>query len=323
MPLDHPEEVTRHWLRLQLARPTDEALLEKCLDWIVEPGHHFISQQDARYPPLLLQIADPPPGLFVRGRPELLRAESLAIVGSRNATPIGRRDAFDFAAALSRRGICIASGLALGIDAAAHRGALSAAGSSIAVLGTGPDIVYPKENAALAAELAERGCVVTELPVGVRPQPRNFPKRNRLISGLARGVLVVEAALKSGSLITAYEASRQNREVFALPGSIHATLSKGCHALLREGAKLVEHAGHIVEEIAAWPQYGGEAEDSRTVRHGKGSAFLDAMGFAPVSIDAVARLTGLGARESASRLAHLEIEGSVARLGGGLYQRKP
>lgn len=323
MPLESTQEVTRHWLRLQLPRPTDEALLERCLGWIEAPGHHFVTQDDPRYPPLLMQIADPPPALFVRGRAELLRAESLAIVGSRNATPVGRRDAFEFAAELSRRGICIASGLALGIDAAAHRGGLAGPGSSIAVLGTGPDVAYPAQNAALTEELAERGCVVTEFPVGAQPIPWNFPRRNRLISGLARGVLVVEAALKSGSLVTAYEASRQNREVFALPGSIHATLSKGCHALLRDGAKLVENVEHIVEEIAHWPRPQAPAGESRTVRHGEGSAFLESIGFAPVSIDAVVRLTGLDARESASRLAHLELEGRVARLAGGLYQRKP
>jgi DNA processing protein len=321
MPLECSEASALHWLRKALLPSSPADLARQCLDWAAMPGHHLLTQDDARYPALLLETSAPPPVLFARGRLELLGRESLAIVGSRNATPGGRRDAERFAADLSARGLCIVSGLAVGIDTAAHRGGLAHAGSSIAVLGTGPDVTYPAENAGLESELATKGCIITEFPVGVAPHAVNFPKRNRLISGLARGVLVVEAALKSGSLITAYRALRQNREVFAIPGSIHAPLSKGCHALLRDGAKLVECVEHIVEEFPDWP--GAGPTTFATTRGGPPDPFLDAMGFGPVTMDAVVRLTGLEAPVSAARLAHFEIEGRVERLGGGLYQRKP
>ena len=321
MPLEFTEEEVRQALR-ELAPTADERTMERCLAWIAKPRNHFIVRSEARYPPLLRELTAPPAALFARGRLELLQGECFAIVGSRNATPQGKRDATEFASHLSMRGLCIVSGLALGIDAAAHRGALSQAGSSIAVLGTGPDLLYPKANAALAAQLAEEGCIVTEFPVGVAPHPGNFPQRNRLISGLSRGVLVVEAALKSGSLITAYEASRQNREVFAIPGSIHATLAKGCHALIRDGAKLVESAEHILEEFPRWRQAGHEGAVPVAERRRR-DAFLEAIGFAPVSVDQVVGLTGLAAADSTARLAMLEIEGRVTRLAGGLYQRMP
>jgi DNA processing protein len=314
MPLEYSEPETRGWLHELLPKEAAEAAMQACLGWIAAPGHHLIPRKDPRYPPLLREIADPPAALFVRGRVELLQAESFAIVGSRNATPQGCRDAHAFARHLSDDGLCIVSGLALGIDAAAHRGGLAGRGSSIAVMGTGPDRLYPRQNSPLAADLAQKGCIITEFPVGVVPHARNFPKRNRLISGMSRGVLVVEAALESGSLITAYQASHQNREVFAIPGSIHATLSKGCHALIRDGAKLVESAEHILEELGR-----GQAEGP--VATPAPDAFLDAIGYAPLSVDAVVRLTGIAASESAMRLASLELEGRVMRLPGGLYQR--
>jgi DNA processing protein len=322
VPLECTEGEAHVALRELLPDDADERTMERCLRWILQPGHHFITRADPRFPRLLREIADPPAALFALGRLELLQAECFAIVGSRNATPSGKRDAARFASHLSARGLCIVSGLALGIDAAAHRGALSQAGSSIAVLGTGADVVYPKENAGLAAQLADEGCIVTEFPVGTAPRGWNFPKRNRLISGLSRGVLVVEAALKSGSLVTAYEALRQDREVFAIPGSIHATLAKGCHALIRDGAKLVESADHILEEFPRWRAAGGEEPPPGPARRTR-DPFLEAMGFAPLSVDAIVGLTGLAAADSTARLAMLEIEGRVTRLAGGLYQRMP
>lgn len=326
MPLELPEPAARDWLRrgiaqaLRATKPVEENAIVASLAWLREPGQHMVALDDACYPPLLREIPDPPPLLFVQGRIELLQGEALAIVGSRNATPQGICDARAFATDLSSRGICIVSGLALGIDAAAHEGGLAAEGSSIAVLGTGPDRVYPPANRALHATLRNRGCIVTEYPPGTIPQPRNFPQRNRLISGLSRGVLVVEAAPDSGSLVTAYRAVQQNREVFVLPGSIHAPLARGCHALARDGAILVTEAGHIVEEIAAWrAMRGSQAGSAPQVR---GDSFLDKLGFAPLSLDAVAGLTGLDARNIALRLARLELDGLVQRLAGGLYQRR-
>lgn len=334
MPLEMPEDLARPWLRraictaLGVAPPANEDVVEAALAWTRAPGNHLLVLDDRRYPQLLREIPDPPPALFARGRLELLQQEAIAIVGSRNATPRGMQDARDFARGLSHRGICVVSGLARGIDAAAHAGGLEGTGSSIAVLGTGPERIYPSGNAALARELAARGCIITEFPPGTSPLPRNFPQRNRIISGLARGVLVVEAAQKSGSLVTAHRAAEQGREVFALPGSIHATLSKGCHELIREGAKLVEELAQVIEELPQWRGRGPEAGPVAAPAALEGGRhatprdrILAAMGFAPVSLDAVARLAGVDAASAAARLARLELDGRVARLDGGLYQR--
>ena len=219
------------------------------MKWIDQPGNDLLTLADARYPAALLQIADPPLLLYVRGRVELLSHPALAIVGSRSATPAGTRDALAFAETLSNAGLTIVSGLALGIDTAAHRGGLAGASSSIGVVGTGLDRVYPARNRHLAHQLAEDGVLVSEFPLGTPPFPSNFPRRNRVISGLCRGCLVVEAALRSGSLITARQSLEQGREVFAMPGSIHSSLSKGCHWLIKQGAKLVETAQDVLEEL--------------------------------------------------------------------------
>lgn len=290
--------------------------------WLDDPANRVVTLADADYPQQLLQIPDPPPQLYVKGRLDLPSRPALAVVGSRNATAQGAANAEAFAKALSDAGLTVVSGLALGIDAAAHRGGLAGRSSSMAVLGTGPDIVYPARNRALAHELAARGALVSEFPLGTRPLAGNFPRRNRLISGLARGCLVVEAAADSGSLITARFAAEQGREVFAIPGSIHSPLAKGCHALIKQGAKLVESAEDILEELrlpaarAAAPA-GGAATDARAQR------LLDALGHDARDPDTLAERSGLAAAEVAALLTQLELDGLVAALPGGLYQRVP
>src|SRR4051812_45679933 len=235
-----------------LSSPEVGHAVEKALEWAAQAGHFITTLADETYPRALLEITDPPPLLYAVGRIELLQRTSLAVVGSRNATAQGEENAERFAQSLSEAGLTIVSGLALGIDAAAHRGGLSASGSTIAVLGTGVDVVYPRRNSALAAQIAERGLLVSEFPLGTAPAAYNFPRRNRLISGLARGCLVVEAASASGSLITARAAADQGRDVFAIPGSIHSPLSRGCHALIKSGAKLVETAEDVLSELAGF-----------------------------------------------------------------------
>ena len=297
----------------------DERMLERVLRWRETPAHYLITWDSAAYPDALRQIADPPLVLYAKGRVDRLHATGVAIVGSRNATSQGRRDAFELAAELSRAGVCIVSGMALGIDAAAHEGGLSGPASSVAVLGTGIDIVYPQGNRKLAARLEREGCLVCDFEPGTTPSRWNFPVRNRLISGLARGVLVIEAALQSGSLITAKCALDQGRDVFAMPGSIHSPLSKGAHALLREGAKLTECADDVLFELGLrderpQPQP-GQAEPR--------DKLLDAMGFAPISLEQLAARSGISVPEIAQKLTRLEIEGRVAVLAGGLFQRTP
>lgn len=294
-----------------------EDLVERTLRWREDPNHHLVSIADGAYPKALLAITDPPPVLYVHGRVELLDAASIAIVGSRNATAQGQRDAEAFARALSSVGLTIVSGMALGIDAAAHRGGLAAMGSSVAVLGTGIDIVYPKDNRSLAHALATGGCLVSEFPLGTPSVAGNFPRRNRLISGLSRGVLVVEAGKPSGSLITARFALEQGRDVFALPGSIHSALSKGCHDLIKQGATLVEEADEILAELR-WPARIAPAPDRIPE---PAHPFLESMGFAPTSPDQIARRTGITAGQVAAQLSLLEIEGHIASLPGGLFQR--
>ncbi|MBM3394044.1 MAG: DNA-protecting protein DprA, partial [Betaproteobacteria bacterium] len=213
-------------------------LLERSLTWLAQPNHFLVGLDAPDYPESLLQIGQAPPVLYGMGRRELLRAPMIAVVGSRNPTAQGERDAFAFSQALSQAGLTVVSGLALGIGTHAHRGGLSAAGASVAVVGTGLDRVYPARNHALAQELAHDGLLLSEFALGTAPLPGNFPRRNRIISGLSKGCLVVEAAMNSGSLVTARLAVAQGRDVFAIPGSIHSALSKGCHALIKEGAKL-------------------------------------------------------------------------------------
>jgi len=303
--------------------PGAEAWLEAA------PDHHLISWDDPRYPALLRQIPDPPVALFVRGDPACLAVPQLAIVGSRNASPGGAATARAFATHLARCGLGITSGLALGIDAAAHAGALAGGGTTVAVLGTGPDRIYPREHVALAGAIAARGALCSEFPPGMGPMRGNFPRRNRLISGLAVGTLVVEARLQSGALITARRAIEQGREVFAIPGSIHNPLAKGCHQLIREGAKLVDSAEHILEELAALlastatvaASPTGEAAPAQE-RDPDYVRLLDALGWDTVDTDTLALRSGLTPAEVSSMLLILELEGSVQPLPGGRYQRQ-
>lgn len=294
--------------------------LARSLEWAAAPGHAVITLADEAYPRALLEIPDPPPLLYAAGRTELLSRPALAIVGSRNASAQGESNAESFARALSEAGLTIVSGLALGIDAAAHRGGLAGMGATIAVLGCGIDVVYPRRNAALAAEIARRGLVLSELAPGTAPAAQNFPRRNRLISGLAQGCLVVEAALASGSLITARAAADQGREVFALPGSIHSPLSKGCHALIKSGAKLVESAEDILAELVAF-RPSGCASTVGTATEPAPPGLLQHMGHDPVDVDSLCSRAGLSAEQVAAALLRLELDGAVASLPGGLYQR--
>ncbi len=297
-------------------------LLDDTRAWLAAaPSRQVITLGDAAYPALLLQTADPPLLLYAQGRVELLGAPSLAIVGSRNPTPQGSDNARAFARHLSQAGLTVVSGLALGIDGAAHEGALDGRGSTVAVMGTGADRVYPARHRALAHRIAEQGLLLTEFDLGMPPLPDHFPRRNRIIAGLSRGTLVVEAALPSGSLSTAHAAAEAGREVFAIPGSIHSPQSRGCHALIKQGAKLVESAEDILTELrwagAAAPR---PARDDAVPAGGGG--LLDALGHEPVTLDALSARTGLGAGELNARLLELELEGRIARLPGGLFQRR-
>jgi DNA processing protein len=324
-----------------LLQPPSDAtrqLLDATLDWLARPGHHVVALGEPGYPELLARIPDPPLLLYIRGQACLLDGPCLAIVGSRNASVQGRTNAQAFAEALSGAGLCIVSGLALGIDAAAHEGALRRCGGTVAVVGTGPDIAYPARNRALSERIAHEGCIVSEYPVGTPPLPGNFPKRNRIISGLAAGVLVVEAAAQSGSLITARQAAEQGRDVFAIPGSIHAALAKGCHVLIREGAKLVDTARDVIEALALSPLLALQAArlpsadisltDSKVGKSADGhagaqadGALLDALGHDPAEPDVLLARLGCSPGELAARLLVLELSGHLERLPGGLIQR--
>jgi len=290
--------------------------------WLEDPGNRVLTLADLLYPSRLLQIADPPPLLYVKGRAELLSRPSLAIVGSRNATAQGMANAEAFARTLSDAGLTIVSGLALGADTAAHRGGMAGASSSVAVLGTGADIIYPARNRALAHELAEHGALVTEFALGSRALAGNFPRRNRLISGLALGCLVVEAAADSGSLITARLAAEQGREVFAIPGSIHSPLAKGTHALIKQGAKLVENARDILEELQMpVPPASASAAPAAAPADARARDLLAALGDDACDRDAIAARCRLQPAEVAALLTQLELDGLVAVLPGGLIQR--
>jgi DNA processing protein len=322
---------------LVLGAASDEAVavaVEKGLQWLAAPGNHLLTLADADYPPDLLNVADPPPVLYLKGRRELLGASCLAVVGSRNATAQGIANAESFSRLLSEAGYTIVSGQALGIDTAAHRGGLAGSGSTIAVIGTGADIVYPARNRDLAHQIADRGLIVSEFPLGTPAISNNFPRRNRIISGLSRGVLVVEAALRSGSLITARLAGEQGREVFAIPGSIHSPLSKGCHSLIKQGAKLVDDARDIIEELGA-PQGGAAQAATQTATQTLEEAadggsdelpeahadLLRHLAYDPVTIDALAERSGLTIDALSAMLLQLELDGRISQLPGGKVQR--
>jgi DNA processing protein len=303
-----------------IAANTRDDVITQTAVWLADGNNHLVTLADDTYPKALLEVPDPPPLLYVKGRLDLLDQPSMAIVGSRNATAQGKKDAESFARTLADGGLCIVSGLALGIDTAAHRGGLAGAASSIAVVGTGLDIVYPASNRDLAHQLAERGAIVSEFGLGTPSMAANFPRRNRIISGLAHGVLVVEAAVRSGSLITARLAGEQGREVFAIPGSIHSALSKGCHRLIKQGAKLVESAQDILEElgtVAGAPR--PTASLAQPTSNGE-EVFVRHLGHEPCAIDTLVERTGLTADRVSSILLELELAGRVAALPGGLYQ---
>lgn len=296
--------------------------VEVALEWLSQPGNRLLTLGDEAYPAALLEIPDPPVALYVKGDAALLSRPSLAVVGARNATPQGEANAESFSRALSEAGLCIVSGLALGIDAAAHRGGLAGPGSTVAVIGTGADRIYPARNAALARQIAEAGAIISEFPLGIGPLAHNFPRRNRLIAGLAQGVLVVEAALKSGSLITARLATDCGREVFAIPGSIHSPVARGCHQLIRDGAKLVETAVDILDELRLAPREAAPQLDLAPVDdEGDEAQVIRAMGHDPVDMDALVQRTNLTAEALYAILLALELDGRVSRLPGGRLQR--
>ncbi|QQD18313.1 DNA-protecting protein DprA [Spongiibacter nanhainus] len=289
--------------------------------WLDELDLQVLSIHDAAYPALLKEISDPPELLFYRGQLSTLDRPMLAMVGSRRPSRRGADDARDFADILARAGMGIASGMALGIDAAAHRGALAAEGATVAVLGTGADICYPRSHRALYDDIAQRGLILSELPPGSPPLRHHFPRRNRLISGLSLGVLVVEAAIKSGSLITARLALEQNREVFALPGSIHNPASRGCNGLIRSGAKLVESIDDILEELSGWTAYQrGEAAEGAA--ESPDSAIYRALGYEPMPVDALAGQCQLPIAQLLAELAELELEGWVEQQASGWQRRR-
>ncbi len=298
--------------------------LDAAKKWLAGESNHLLTLADQDYPASLLEISDPSPVLYLKGNRTLLGATGVAVVGSRNATPVGLQNAEAFSRALSVAGLTIISGMALGIDAAAHRGGLDGGASSIAVVGTGLDLIYPARNKALAKELAEKGLIISEFSLGTPALAQNFPRRNRIISGLSRGVLVVEAALASGSLITARQAAEQGREVFAIPGTIHSPFSKGCHQLIKQGAKLVDDANDILVELN-WRNSVVSGTKPSTVgeelNHSADDPLLVAMGYDPVSIDALMERVDLPADQVMLRVTELEIEGVIASLPGGKYQR--
>lgn len=318
----------RSGLHAYLQAP-DWKAVDRDLEWAAGPGHHIITRNDGRYPALLAQITDPPPLLFVHGDPNHLGSPQIAMVGSRNPSASGRRTAIDFAGFLASAGITITSGLATGIDGAAHKGALDAGGKTLAVTGTGLDRVYPARHKALAHRIVEQGALVSEFPVGTPPHPGHFPRRNRVISALSMGTLVVEAAQRSGSLITARLATEQGREVFAIPGSIHNPLARGCHRLIRQGAKLVETAADVIEELG--PLLGTlemASAGEPAAQEGEARAWdedyqhlLDSMGYDPVSVDLLIQRSGFPAETVSSMLLLLELEGHVSSVPGGKFTR--
>lgn len=311
------KSVVKAEVAAEISKGLADDQLAPTLAWLDDGSNHVITLADSDYPQALLNIPDPPLLLYVKGRLDLLNHPALAIVGSRNATPQGLNNARAFAKALSDAGLCIISGMAHGIDAAAHHGALHGQGRSIGVVGTGLDKVYPAANRDLAHALASQGALISEFPLGTPPLAGNFPRRNRLISGMSSGCLVVEAGLQSGSLITARLALEQGRDVFAIPGSIHAPQSKGCHALLKQGAKLVETAQDILEELGGLSAMPASNPDQRHVD----PLLLEQIGFDPVDMDTLATRCGLTVSQLSAMLLALELEGRVSALPGGLYQR--
>ncbi len=320
-------------------RDHDPELLELDTQWLASPDHHLLTWDSDQYPALLRDIPSPPAALFVDGDPDTLWQPQIAVVGSRNPTAGGRDNALDFAAELSRQGLTVTSGMASGIDSIAHGAALDAGGYTVAVTGTGLDIVYPASGRDLVPRICQKGALVSEFPPGIRPKRSHFPSRNRIISGLSLGVLVIEAGLNSGTLITARMAANQGRNVFALPGSIHNPMSKGCHRLIREGVRLVENVAQIMEELAPMAgQLAGELEkqlrqpQQQELEIGAQEPQLEqdpdyrllwsCLGFDPKPVDSIIQQSGLTARAVSAMLLMLELRGKVEAHPGGAYSRK-
>ncbi|MGD8346150.1 MAG: DNA-processing protein DprA [Lysobacterales bacterium] len=333
-------------------RQPDRSLLSHDLNWLSGHNHHLLTWDDERYPALLRDIPSPPAALYLDGDPDVLWQPQIAVIGSRNPTAGGRSNTRDFAAELSRSGLTVTSGMAEGVDSEAHAAALDAGGLTVAVLGTGPDIVYPASGRRLAARVAEQGVLLSEFPPGTKPKRGHFPTRNRIISGLSLGVLVIEAGLRSGTLITARLAGDQGREVFALPGSIHNPMAKGCHRLIREGAKLVEDVSQILQELSS---LAGELARELETRLGESAAgdesaslaskaggpdiengepneapwehdeeyarLWDCLGYDPAPVDLIIEKSGLTAKAVSAMLLMLELRGMVEAHPGGAYCR--
>ena len=313
---------------LEALRKPDAQEINREILSLKRPGYHLLPLDSPAYPPLLKQIPMPPPCLFVRGNPEILLTPQVAIVGSRRPTIDGRRDSRYFAAQLAKQGITVTSGLAQGIDAEAHRGALAQQGRTVAVLGSGLDCIYPKAHAGLADRISEEGALVSEFPLSWRPFAGNFPRRNRIISGLSAGVVIVEAARKSGSLITAKHALDQNREVFAVPGSIRNPMKQGCHGLLREGAALVERAEDIITALSQFDELIGTRSDAAAPQpesinglDEQEKVLLDNIGYEPTSLDEIVNMTKLGIEDITGKLLNLELEGLITAVAPGSYIR--
>jgi DNA processing protein len=338
--------------RAALAAPRADfaAQLDAVLEWRAAPGNALLALDDPAYPPLLLTMPDPPPLLYVKGQLALLHTRSVAVVGSRGATPQGAEDARRFSRAFSDAGLAVVSGLALGIDAAAHRGALAGRTGTVAVIGTGADVVYPPAHEQLALEIAANGAILSEWPLGTPARPAHFPQRNRLIAGLVNGVLIVEAAMRSGSLITARLANEMGRDVFAIPGSIHAPLSRGCHRIIKQGAKLVETPEDVLEDLGVPAPLAIPAPERRVGQAKPGVALqprqanlplsppaqadapptalppdaqrlLDALGHAPATLEILAARTEMDDSALQGTLLRLELAGHLTALPGGRYVR--
>jgi DNA processing protein len=325
-----PPELVRWLERLRGPGERDREGIARDLAWLQGPHRSLLTADDPRYPPQLAAVRGMPPALFVEGDPAALALPQVAIVGSRAPTAAGRETAFELAARLAAAGFAITSGLAAGIDGQAHRGALAARGVTIAVCGTGLDRVYPDAHRQLAAHIATAGALVSEFPTGTPPRSQNFPRRNRLMSGLARGVLVIEAAARSGSLITARLAGEQGREVMAVPGSIHNPLARGCHRLIKDGAALVESSDDVLAALGV-SLATGAAKSARKTGDGANNPggaldsdaemLLNALGFEPAGLDRLVQRTGLAAHSVISKLQLLELEGRVETMAGGRYSR--
>ena len=326
--LDQLREIVSDDIALKISKGVDVDAIAPTLKWLEKDNVHLVTLADSSYPQKLLEISNPPALLFAIGNLHWLNHPTIAMVGSRSATPQGEKNAEDFAKSLCEKGLCVASGMALGIDGAAHRGALKANGATIAVVGTGLDIVYPARHRDLAHKIAERGLILSEFPLGTPSKAQNFPRRNRLISGLSLGCLVVEANIDSGSLITARLAAEQGREVFAIPGSIHSPVTKGCHQLIKQGAKLVESVQDILEEIN-WTNMVNSLPSispngllaALAPNSPQANTVLDLMGFDAISFEQLRTSTSLTTEALSSMLMLLELENKIKSLAGGHYQR--